>query len=428
MALRLRHAVGWTLAGNGLSTLTQWLILVVIGRLGGIAELGTLAFALALATPVAMLCSLSMRALYVADVCAGVSLGSFVILRTGLFATAGLLLGVVTLLWKGDPQFAALVILVMSSKLLVGLIDLMEAAMQKRERLDLANQILGLTSATSALAFIVSFVASRSLVGAAMAQVGALLVTLVLLWLVGLRTSRVFAWSLKPPAALMTDARAIVMSGLPLGLSNLGVSLITNAPRYVIEAHFGAAGLGLFAACAYLVTAGNQVILAVNQALLRRTAVAFQDGQIRHYVRLLGLGFLVGIGVGGVALAGALTAGETFLIEVYGDGFEAGQEMLCWVLAFGALSWITAPLRTALTIQRQLWTQPIINALTVVLVAAASVVLVREVGPVGAGIALTLGGAGRLVASGLLVLWSVRAPLAAVPAPAASLATEPART
>src|SRR4029077_14292592 len=73
--------------------------------------------------------------------------------------------------------------------------------------------------------------------------------------------------SLAPGARFQTATlRTLTIRALPLGITMMLISLHANAPRFIVEKYVGAAGLGIFAAIAYLPLAGVMVINAIGSA------------------------------------------------------------------------------------------------------------------------------------------------------------------
>ncbi|HET9989734.1 MAG TPA: hypothetical protein VFQ65_14480, partial [Kofleriaceae bacterium] len=68
MTKTLHHDAAWTIAGNVIYAGCQLGMLAILAKLGTAADVGALALALAVATPVISLCMLQLRALQITDV------------------------------------------------------------------------------------------------------------------------------------------------------------------------------------------------------------------------------------------------------------------------------------------------------------------------------------------------------------------------
>lgn len=79
------------------------------------------------------------------------------------------------------------------------------------------------------------------------------------------------SYSLRPRLAPAKSFK-LARLALPLGVVMLLISLNSNIPRYVIQAHYGEWELGIFAATAYIMVAGTTVVSALGQSASPRLA------------------------------------------------------------------------------------------------------------------------------------------------------------
>jgi O-antigen/teichoic acid export membrane protein len=176
-----------------------------------------------------------------------------------------------------------------------------------------------------------------------------------------------------------------------LGITSLLGSLRPNAPRYVLEAHFGQAELGMYAALAYFTALGGRVVQALGQVATPRLGRYHAEGDQRRYGRALaalaGGSALVGV----CAIAGAVLLGRQVLTLFYGDAYAQNLDLFVWLMVAAALEYVGVSLQIGLTAARQLKAQPVLLAGSVAVVALASVWWVPSAGTVGAAWALALG-------------------------------------
>ena len=162
------------------------------------------------------------------------------------------------------------------------------------------------------------------------------------------------------------------------------ISLNTNIPRYFIEHYWGERELGIFAALAYLMVAGNTVGGALGQSASPRLARYYAEGNAWAFRRLLvgieGIGLL--LGVVGVLLA--LLAGRQILSFLYSPEYAAHTEAFVVLMASTALSYIASMLGCAATASRRIRFQSLALTVVVAVSVVSCRVLVPPLGILGA--------------------------------------------
>lgn len=124
------------------------------------------------------------------------------------------------------------------------------------------------------------------------------------------------------------EFRNIFLLGIGLSVVEVLNSLVTNAPRYVLEHFHGVESLGIFATIMYFMIITNNIVVAINQSVvagLSKEAASGARTFYRSFFRLCGM-FLVLIVIGEAVL---LTFGNAILVYVYGEAFAGyGRELL----------------------------------------------------------------------------------------------------
>jgi O-antigen/teichoic acid export membrane protein len=139
---------------------------------------------------------------------------------------------------------------------------------------------------------------------------------------------------------------------LPLGLVMLLISLNANIPRYFIEHHLGMGELGIFAAMAYLLVAGNTVVGALGQSASPRLASHYAEGNLDAFggllFKLMGMGALLG----GAGILVAIAGGRELLTLLYTPEFAARSDVFVWLMVVGAVSYLASFLGYGMTAAR----------------------------------------------------------------------------
>ena len=186
--------------------------------------------------------------------------------------------------------------------------------------------------------------------------------------------------------------RGLTILLLPLAVSNVVMSLTTNAPRFLIDLILGPAELGFFAAVSHFVLVGAVATGSVGHAILPVLAEAIRNRRERGFWRQL-IGIMVVIQVAcGVGIVASVVVGGDLLRLLYGDVF-AGQAALMTAAAVAAGPVYCASIAAngcyAAGLRRGLLTAQLIALLTVVF---ATLFALRSWGNFGAfGAMLTAG-------------------------------------
>jgi O-antigen/teichoic acid export membrane protein len=398
-------AAAWTLSGALLAVGCQAAVVVVLARLATPDALGDYALTTAVGAPIWMLVGLQLPSLKATDVRAafqlreylavrlasailGVAMTSALTLATG--ATVGRIASVVAIsLWRA-ADFVA---------------EIGYAEFQLRARADLQAKSQILRGALGITTFSVALAVSRNAAFSFTAL--ALSSTLVFAAhdLVNLRRT-------SQDGALFPVFRqrtwGLVRYGLPLGLVVVLAALITNVPRYAIEATVGHAALGAYAAVATLAALGTVAIAALNQVAGPRLAHAWALGDMRSARRILLALVSVGVGIGGAAATAVWLVGDPTLVFVFGPRFSGHQMLLIVLLAGATITCVTNSLGAGATAFRSIAPQVAINGATLCVAAASAPLLIRRYGLEGAAISQVLAGLCALGLFGALIAAAMR--------------------
>ncbi|QRK09322.1 lipopolysaccharide biosynthesis protein [Archangium violaceum] len=410
-----RRSVGgnfaWTLSAGLVYALAQWGVLVACARLGTMELLGEFALGLAITAPVMLLARMNLRTLQATDARCAYGFEHYLGLMV-LNVLGGVLLCCAIGWVVGYSARSSLVITLLAlAKGFEALSEVFYGALQKAERMGLIARSIIAKSALSVVLVVLALLSTRSAAAAAAALGFAWAIVLFLFDTHAYR--RVFGgerpWSLLWRTSWRDQGvrlKSLLGLAYALGITALLSSLRPNVPRYMLEAHFGQAELGMFAALAYFTALGGRVVHALGQAVSPRLGRYHAAGEQRRYGRALA-GFTGGAALVGVcAIAGAVLFGQWALTLFYGAAYARNLELFVWLMVAAALEYVCVSLQFGLTAARELKAQALMLTASVVVVALGSAWWVPTVGTVGAAWALALGWLVELGASAWL---SVRA-------------------
>jgi O-antigen/teichoic acid export membrane protein len=342
-ALSVRQNFSWTLAGNLFSAACNWLVLSAIAKLGSAELLGQYALGLAIAGPAITLAHMQLRSLVTSDAKRDYLFGEY--LALGLLTLALAVVAIALIAFGGREQLnAALVITVVGfSEALFSFSEITYGLFQRLERLDritislVMRGVLALLSVTGAL--LLTHDILWAVIGLATTHAIVLLgydlpTSGGLLRLSGSDDSTRLQWD---PRRLLT----LFWLAIPIGVTLVLNMINYNVARYFIAAYLGDRDLGIFAASASFIGAGQRILSAFSYSVSSRLARSFSNGQLQQFTSLilkLGvMGLILGVGF----LVAGNVAGKWILTIVFSKEFAEHDAVLLWLLAAGAVGYIS---------------------------------------------------------------------------------------
>jgi len=260
--LSLRKNFSWTFIGNLSYAGSQWLILVVLAKLGNPEMVGCFALAMSITSPIILFCNLAIRETYVTDQHNDYEFKDYLSIRVITSAIAILVTLMVSVYRGYDFMTSISIVLFSGFRALEAISDIFYGLFQKYERMDWIAQSMILKSCLNIAFLSVSIYLSQMLWAGLL---GMFLAILMILFAYDLRTALYLSHAKGITLNLRwkyLDFLKICWITLPLGITISLVSFNTNLPRYIIEEHLGKAQLGIFAGVASFMLLGNTVMAA----------------------------------------------------------------------------------------------------------------------------------------------------------------------
>lgn len=360
----------WVLRGNILYAASQWVILVVLAKLGSPEMVGRFTLGFAITAPLVLFFNLQLRTVFATDTEGQHPFQDHIALR--LLTNALALLTVTSIVFGigYNLEVALVIVLIGLMKIFESSSDMLHGLMQKKERMDLIAVSQMLRGFCSAIVFSIALYLTRSLLAAVLAL--AILWLVLLLFLdspnaVRLLTARgeQFSMSLLRPRWDRRQLQALAAQALPLGVVSMFISYYTSIPRYFLDAYHGEAVLGYFAAMAYLPVAGATVIEALGQSALPRLA-KYYVSERSAYWNLVGKLAGAALALGFIGFGIAFFWGRPLLSLLYTPEYAQHMEAFLFIMAAGGLVYVCSVLGFGLTAARFFGVQvPILTGLVV---------------------------------------------------------------
>ena len=381
--MSIGHRFRWALAGNVLYAVSQWLILVVVSRLGDLSMLGRYGLGLALCAPVFLLTSMGLRNAIATDTRHEFAMVDYLRARSlGAVIAVVALLAIVAA--RRDSAEAIVVIgLVGASKLIEAFSDLTYGAFQRATRHDLCARSLIARAVIGLAGFAIALHATGSIAAA--------LVALCAAWMLVLLVHDQPSMSGLPGPAPGSDHagwRRLVVSVAPLGVVTALVSLSINIPRYAVDHYLGEEALGVFTAVSYSLVVVSLVIVTAAQATLTPLSAHWARQERAAFRRLLVRLCAGCAAVGAVGVVGALLGGRAVLVAVFGEPFGVHDQLLLQTMVAAAISAVAGGLSVGAMATRRFSRLLVPHVVVALATLSTSFALVARWGLAGAGWAL----------------------------------------
>ena len=401
----LRRNFSWTLFGNLVYAGCQWLVIVVIAKLGSPALVGQFTLALAIASPVMMLAGMGLRIVQANDVAATRPFGLYLGLRMTSTAIAVAVIAAIALAGDYDHSTIAIISILAIAKAAEALSEIIWGQLQQRELMSVIARSMVIKGALSVTSVLVVLAVTHDLVLATVAFACAWLATFALY---DLRAARIlFSESLRPRFA-SPQMLGLARLAFPLGIVAMLASYAVNTPRYFIAHYQGEHELGVFSAIANLTLIGSTMMTALGQVTTPRLARCAIENDRPGFVRFVQILLLVGVGLGGAALAIAVVAGGPLLSLLYTHEYANGAHIFVLAMLAGLAANIASAFGVAVTAlgkYRLSVALQVVNLGAVVITCAA---LVPGDGAVGAAWALVVLNVINAISFGGLLVYCLR--------------------
>lgn len=399
--ITLRRNFSWTFIGNLIYSGCQWGMLVVLAKLGNPEMVGTFTLGLAVTAPVMMFSNLQLRDIQTTDAKNHYLFNDYLGLR---LITTGLALPIIlwiTLATGYKGETAIVIILIGFAKGLESISDVFYGLLQKHEKMDRMAISVMMKGPLSLLMLSIGTYISGSIVWGVLGLVIAWACILLIWdipsyrWLINKFTSEgeipdsLEGRTAKPRWQLGTIRKLIWLS-LPLGLVMMLISLNANIPRYFLEHSLGKKELGVFAALAYLIVAGNMVVSALGSAARPRLAKYYAGANVSAYQKLLFQLVAIACLLGLSGILVAWVAGGQILTIVYQPEYAKYTDLLIWLMVTAGIGYVSSFLGEGMTAARYFRTQIPLFIVVTSTSAIASFWFIPKNGLKGAAIALMI--------------------------------------
>lgn len=414
---RLRANISATFVGNMLFAGSQWILLVVLARLGDAGEVGLFALGLTVTAPIFAFAGLDLDSIQASDASGHYRFSHYLGLRCVSVPVAAVVSVIAAAaLYTATPSAFWVIVALAGSKSVEMFSFTARGLYHRLEKMHLTAASMIVRGWSGAAVFAVVYATTRELA----LSVAALAVTWlgVVVLVDGRRVVKLLRLEshdqaesgplavLRPSFSRRVLGSLFVLS-LPAAVSTTVATLTVQAPRYALEIHIGTAALGIFASLAYTVLVVEMVSAALGTAMMPRLAKQFVARHWKGFSYVLTRMLLGAAVLGSLGIILAILVGEPALRLVYGAEFARGDTLTRLMVASLFLM-LAKLLGAALMSMRVLKLRMGVFVVTLALVALTAAVLVPTRGINGAAESLIVGFSWRCLASGALVVYYFR--------------------
>jgi O-antigen/teichoic acid export membrane protein len=361
---------------------------------------------MAVSAPIILLANFQLRALLASDVRNQFTFSKYLTFRLVSLGVALLVVASVAVYAEGDWGRRGIILLVGFGQVLEYISETYYGWMQKHERIDRIARSLLLKGPVSLAALCLAMYITRSV---AWAVFGLALGRLAILLVWDSRLGFAANGDLAPAARIEWDGGqmlGLLRAALPLGVISMLGSLISNIPRYYINAFDGSAGLGIFSAIASLLTAGTLVVSTFGQASFLPVAKACAEADRAKYRMLIWQAMALAGGLGVLAIVASVFFGRSLLIHLFRREYGEYTDIFVRLMIAGMMMFMASGLGYVMTAARKLRPQIPLLLLAAVAAAATSAWSIPQYGLRGAADAVLISAFVQLVGAGV-ILWQI---------------------
>lgn len=416
--LTLRRNFSWTLAGNIVYAGCNWMMLIVLAKLGTTHIVGQYTLGVAVTQPIITFAMLHLRAVQATDARFERSFRDYMGLRL-LMTVLALLLMACTAFRGGYSRETGLVILMTGIGTSFDAIsDVIYGLFQQRERMDRIAVSMILKGPLSLLGLGAGLALTHSIVWAV---AGSALASVAVVLLYDLPNCAALVHALHRDGGMPGAGETwlprfhpatlwkLAWLALPLGVATALIPLNDSLPRFVITKYLGESALGIFAAPASFLKIGQVVVLSLGYPIQTRLAQYHTAERTGDFLRLLGKFLAISFAIGAGLFLVCLVGGQSLLSHLFKPEYARRQDVLLWLLAAGVVFYVSMGFGVGLTAARRFNVQLVWSALSALIALGASWALVPGYGLKGAAIAIFLSMLARLTIGAILMFQALRA-------------------
>lgn len=336
MRNRLVKNFSWSFMGSLIYAFTQWLMLIIITRVGSAYDAGIYSLGLAISAPFVLLLNLNFTALQSTDLTVQYGFDSFKRIRIFGNASFILIFSIVLLLSNYNFEIAMVLLLIAISKVIESFSELYYGLFQYHERLDIVSKSTVLRGILGTLVFGLGYIIFKELYFA--------LIFLIIVWLVNLlfydyKNGKKMIINM-PEIIQKMNMMDLLKIGIPLGVVSFLASFNVNLPRLVLENYLSLEDLGYFSAVFYMVLIIGKFMTSLSSTLLPRMARLFEENNKTSFLNMLKILILLLLSFSYATILVSYYFGGEILTIFYGKEYFNLKTLLVLIMVYGLFNYL----------------------------------------------------------------------------------------
>lgn len=399
---KIKTKISWSLFGNIIYALSQWIIITLIAKFGASEDLGKYSLALAVTAPIVLFFNFQLRTILATDIKNEYKFTQYLGSRILHLTFSFLFIIPISLLYAGDKETVLLIILMGLVKYFESISDICMGYFQKKRRIDLVGKSQLYRGILTTVVVGMLYVSTNNLL---LAILGLLIVMIMRIFVYDLKHIKKFGEIV--PAFDLSWINLLKMA-FPLGVVSLINSLNTNIPKYFLEYYSGVSSLGIYSALSYILIAGSMLITPISLLVGPKLATLYNQKDIKKFIKINILLSLISLFIFSIIISIVYFQGENILNLLYGNEYAVYNNVFIITTFAMCFSFITTFLNLSIVAARYFKIQPIINFIVTIITFIASIYLVNNLNILGASYTLLISKASQTFFSLVVLIYAIK--------------------
>lgn len=395
--LTLKRNFLYTATANLIYAFSQWLIILLIAKLGNIEMVGQYSLGLSITAPIFLFLNMNLRSIQATDTNNSYKFIDYFINRVITSLIGIIIVSIIALLGTFNDQTRGIILLMALSRFFESLCDVSYGLYQQKERMDYLAFSKIIQSILAIFLVTLSMVMFKNLL------LSVILYSLTFIFVLtlydfrkirGLVHFNMFKFYKNP--SKFSNVKTLIILGLPLGIVSSLDTLNANLPRYFIQYFLNEVALGYFASIAFIMSTGATVVNALAHASISKLANYYQINY-ELFKKLLFQLVCLGILIGGGGVLVSYLFGESILDFLYTDAYSLYNNVFIIIMVSGLIWYVTGFVSSALTATREFKAQVPIHIITTIVTVISSVLLIPQYTLIGAALVVCISNTCRCI-------------------------------
>lgn len=373
--------------GNFIYLGAQWIISVLLVRLGGFGDAGEFSLAMTVSGVFGMIANYGLRSFQVSDVNGKYSDKTFMTSRLITMAT-GLLLCVLYSLFSGyQAKIVLLIVAYMLYKCVEAYADILSGIWQKNNDMRAVGFSLAIKGILNLSSFLLTYIITKQLFVSVAVMAASSFV--VLLTFDFYKTKKYTSQKSLLHDVDYNQVKSLLKYGILTMAFVLLSTLFTGIPKLVIEQTLSTELLGVFSSVSAPTVLISTFAVGVLLPVVPKMAENYQNKKSKPLIKTIVYCNLIFAAVGIAAVLLSVLIGEVLFSFIFGDEILEYFSLFYWLIAASVLIAVVNCYSTFLIAIRKLKLLVAFSAVSCVIVFIMSLLFINKIGIYGAAYAMT---------------------------------------